>query len=331
MAQQQFDFNRAAQLRILERAVIPDPPPEKRTARIRNRGTLKSILKALDSYQRERGSCHPSISTLAHNTGLSVRTIQRGLKLLESIGLIARTSQRRHNGSATSNDYAINWLRLVDLAPADAAVPQLGGGDNLTGGGDKLSPGGCHPDAPMKRPLNRPEKRKTHRAGDVFFEEGGTEGNRFKGSERKKYWGFDRPLTRSDLTHGPTVSNLFRFAVARGWGDLQETEADRLKFFAIARFCVHKATDPNDCGRYLTHCLKHKLYGNIRAEDDEAARRYLAEERNAELGVRNSELNQVAASLFVAATDEETDAEKPDRRAELARRAQLERSQRSCP
>lgn len=339
-----IDFNRGSQLRILERAVIPDPPPERRTKRIRNRGTLKSILKAIDSYQRENASCFPSIPTLAMNTGFSVRTVQRGLHRLAESGIVSISPTRRPNGSHGSNNISIEWVRLLDANPtdfSDAAVPQLGhdpsnetrrGGDNLTGGGDRLSPGWCQDVTPSKRPSERPLKRKEHvAANDVFSREerrpepphreptaGKPTGRQ---SRVKTFWGRMQPLTRRDLTNGPTVAQLFRFAIGKGWGGLQGTERDELTFFALCQFCARKATDPNNCGRYLTYLLKEKLYGNICEQDDEAARRLLAERWRETRGVRREETNQLATAFALP-----SDNQPPDRRAELERRAQLERS-----
>lgn len=350
--QKQFDFNRGAQLRILERAIIPDPPPERRTKRTRNKGTLKAILKALDSFQRGAASCFPSIPTLATHTGFSARTIKRGLRSLDSLGLVSITQGRRANGSRGASIYAIQWLVLLDLVPADpdnppdAAVPQAGQGqqqcdhpkwgDNLSRWGDNLSQVGCQDVTPSKRTSKHPLKRKEHMF-DVAQEEKSRKGADDRGSriedrDRRKsrgktFWGFERPLTRSDLTNGATVQTLFEFALARGWGDLQATELDRLKFFALCRFCGHKASDPNDCGRYLTYLLKEKLFGNIREEDDEAARRFLARQRSEETQReraaegRGEVLASVAAMLFVPPCEER----RPDRRAELARRAAAER------
>lgn len=351
MTQQTIDFNRGAQLRILERAILPEIPPEKRIKRLRNWGTLKNILKAIESYQRKNASCYPSMKALATNTGLSRRTIQRGLQQLAALGLVSVQPTTRPNGSTSSHSIHIEWVRLLDSVPetSDAAVPQvgasqseqgrtihpIGGGDNLTRGGDNLSRGGCHPDTPIKRPHKRPSNRKEHVVdGDVFSREerrpepphrDPTPGKRTSRQSRgKTYWGRPQPLTRRDLTSGSTVSRLFQFAIGKGWGGLQATERDELTFTALCQFCARKATDPNNCGRYLTYLLKEKLYGNICDQDDQAAQRLLSEMRRETRGVRHEQSNQLAAAFALPA-----DNQPPDRRAELERRAASERKQRS--
>ena len=92
--QQEFDFNRAAQLRILERAVIIA------------KGPAKAVLKALDSYARESHESHPSIAEIARNAGISKNTARRTVhELGATLGLLTIIPRYRPNGSHASNSY----------------------------------------------------------------------------------------------------------------------------------------------------------------------------------------------------------------------------------
>lgn len=103
-AQQRFDFDRAEQLGLLEQAVLPKRPGVSQAA-------CKAVLKAIDNYGRGR-EAWPSCDTLAVNTGLSVRTVKRALRVLTELSLIV--VDRR--GVLTLNHYRIVWSELAILA-----------------------------------------------------------------------------------------------------------------------------------------------------------------------------------------------------------------------
>lgn len=102
-AQQRFDFDRAEQLGLLEQAVLPKRPGVSQAA-------CKAVLKAIDNYGRGR-EAWPSCDTLAVNTGLSVRTVKRALRVLTELSLIV--VDRR--GVLTLNHYRIVWSELAIL------------------------------------------------------------------------------------------------------------------------------------------------------------------------------------------------------------------------
>lgn len=111
--QQEFDFARAEQLGLLERAVLPRCPAVSANA-------CKSTLKAIDSYGRGR-EAWPSVDTLAVNTGLSVRTVKRAIRALVGLSLLVVVRK----GRLTLNHYRIVWSELALLdAQRSATVSQ---------------------------------------------------------------------------------------------------------------------------------------------------------------------------------------------------------------
>ena len=67
--------------------------------------------KTVYIYLRDRadasGVCWPGIKTIAHELGLSPRTVQRALADLEQHGYLAKLPRYRPNGSNTSNLYTL--------------------------------------------------------------------------------------------------------------------------------------------------------------------------------------------------------------------------------
>jgi AraC-like DNA-binding protein len=102
--QQQFDWTRAEQLGLLERAVLPRRPGVSSAA-------LKSVLKAIDGFGRGR-EAWPSEATLAQCCGFSERTVRRALAALVELSLLI---VQRHGG-LTLNHYRVVWTELALLA-----------------------------------------------------------------------------------------------------------------------------------------------------------------------------------------------------------------------
>lgn len=318
MTQKHFDFNRAIQLRTLETCVIPAARVDTDTGAglSRNSGTLKAILKALDSYQRDRPNCFPSIAALARNTGLSERSVQRGIRRLTSpeIAVLIITERVGH-----TTLYKIDWGKLLDLVPRETNE----GGDNFRQGGDNLSPPGassCHPGGCQvvthKRPHRNDQlKRPSFSCGDVNSSSG-----RDVSTERtkapKQFWGRPGDLTRADLRDFRTLTHLFEFTLARGWGDLKRSEVDRLKFFAL---CIYVADRGDHPGKCLTDAVKNKRYGNILAHHEDAAAEIIRRARGP--------VAPLVAGLAMKTADT-GEGPRRDVRAELQRMAATERASR---
>ena len=85
---------------------------------------LQKTLLVLDSFlSLTSGGGFPSVRTLAHRRGCSVRTIQNHLKELEvETKLISRTQRFRKNGRQSSNWFTCRYL---DLPSARAAARHL--------------------------------------------------------------------------------------------------------------------------------------------------------------------------------------------------------------
>ena len=101
---------RSWERKVLRDAMLPDVSGTRPA-------TLKSVLRAIDEYcQLRDGECYASQEKLASETGISVSTVRRSLKALETLGLI--TCQRKSRGGrATCNHYRIVWSELALLGP----------------------------------------------------------------------------------------------------------------------------------------------------------------------------------------------------------------------
>lgn len=102
--QQAFDFQRAAKLRIIERAQLLMLPLK---AQLR----AKSLLTRIESHSRDHASCWLSIDTLRIEMGASERTIQRAIKDCEAAGLLRVV---RHKRAAST--FSLEWSLLIDLS-----------------------------------------------------------------------------------------------------------------------------------------------------------------------------------------------------------------------
>ncbi|MGF1464118.1 MAG: helix-turn-helix domain-containing protein [Maricaulaceae bacterium] len=75
-------------------------------------GGLKSpakfLLWALANYADEQGSCYPSYQTLAYDTELSEKTIQRHMEALEALGLVTRYRPKNPDGPRAGYRYRLN-------------------------------------------------------------------------------------------------------------------------------------------------------------------------------------------------------------------------------
>lgn len=240
--QKQFDFNRATQLRLLEQALII------------TRGPGKSVLKALESFQRDNPDSYPSIRKLAENSGYDAKTVRRAVHELAALGLLTITPQLRPDGSYTSHRYAIQWSRILDLTPPfsdEGGTPTVGVGTPTVGVGYSQDGSSHH-----KRIIKRTKKR-IHEGGmdgvlKIPFPEKPPDEKPLaeKQPGRKSWWGLSRPLSRGDLREARVLSQLLLYARSRGW--IGPTDLDAIRFFALCHFCSEVGNRP---GAFLTHLI----------------------------------------------------------------------------
>lgn len=76
-------------------------------------GPAKPVLVALADMADEAGSCYPGQGRLAEMTGLSVPTVARALKRLETLGLLARSRRFGSFGYRTSDRYTLQLTVVV--------------------------------------------------------------------------------------------------------------------------------------------------------------------------------------------------------------------------
>ena len=88
---------------------------------------LKSLLRALAHYHNGKdGRCFPKQETLADDTSQSVDTVQRQLKILESVGLITRErgepAYRGNRTTRTSDKYTLHFHMIPEDIPLEYVV-----------------------------------------------------------------------------------------------------------------------------------------------------------------------------------------------------------------
>jgi hypothetical protein len=213
---------------------------------------------ALDSFARESRESFPSIAAIARVIGRSADTARRALHELAGLGLVTIAPRRRSNGSRTSNEYIINWIKLLQMTaddignsptpPCTVPLPPLHRATS------PLAPCKGHP----KRPLKRPKKRHDGEKLNMQNISAGTRG-----------WG---KISHDQLCNPQFVNFVYRYSVAKGW--IADGRAARLAFFALAHFCAVNGKTP---GAYFTDCLRKKRFDVIRPADEEWARRAIAE------------------------------------------------------
>jgi hypothetical protein len=80
----------------------------------------KNVLRALADYCNHEHACFPSVPTLARDTALAVRTVQRALAELEALGALSRRLRR---ASPTGGRQTSNMIFLsVGLALGEAKI-----------------------------------------------------------------------------------------------------------------------------------------------------------------------------------------------------------------
>ena len=102
--QTEFDFNRAAKLKIIERAQLL-------MLNVRSQLRAKSLLKVIESHSRENPKCWLSIETIRIEMGGSESTVHRAIADCEAAGLLS-VIRAKHACST----FALNWSLLIDLS-----------------------------------------------------------------------------------------------------------------------------------------------------------------------------------------------------------------------
>jgi hypothetical protein len=77
----------------------------------------KFVLVVLADAANSEGICWPRIATIAKKTGVSIRTVQRALRLQARRGLITIEERYRPDGSRSSNRYRLHLDRGVSVSP----------------------------------------------------------------------------------------------------------------------------------------------------------------------------------------------------------------------
>lgn len=77
------------------------------------REELPPRAKALYMYLKDRankdGRCWPALKTIACDTSMSKRTVQRAIDDLLASGLLTKESRVRENGGRSSNNYYLKF------------------------------------------------------------------------------------------------------------------------------------------------------------------------------------------------------------------------------
>lgn len=102
--QQEFDFKRAAKIKIIERTQLL-------FFSVRSQIRAKALLKVIESHSRDHQSCWLSVETIRIEMGGSARTVQRAIRDCEAAELLVVT---RHKHSAST--FTLQWSLLIDLS-----------------------------------------------------------------------------------------------------------------------------------------------------------------------------------------------------------------------
>lgn len=109
----------------------------------------KNVLRALADYCNHEHACFPSVPTLARDTALAVRTVQRALAELEALGAVTRRLRRATptGGRQTSNMIFLSVGSALGEAKTEPSKP-IEGCHSVT---PRVSQ--CHPTGDTVTPL----------------------------------------------------------------------------------------------------------------------------------------------------------------------------------
>lgn len=250
--------------------------------------TTRHVLLALSLYMGEKGDgAFPSTRTLAADTGLSRRTVEKHLREAESQGWIGR-DQHGFGG--------MGWKRY-DYA---ASLPERlkggeGGSPRFEKGGESDDKGGESDDnrvgkeVPMKSSVEDVKEGVSLHTGELFPEDG----SNGDGSD---------PLENVVEAVWEKTLDAWRGRVGdRPGPDLKPTQARISKIRARARECLQAGMHPSETIRYLALAARG-LYaddwsgrdqyldpGKYAFRDDETVRKWVREGRKDEKGVSDAD------------------------------------------
>ncbi|GBD22997.1 hypothetical protein HRbin29_00647 [bacterium HR29] len=124
------------------------------------------VLVALLRFADERGECFPAVATLASRTGLSERTVQRTLRELEKLGLVA-VEERRGRTRTSTYRLCLEAGKGVTVTPFEGPKRCQGDGEKVSGATKKGVSGDrkrCHSDTLTAYELPRKEEGRAKRA-----------------------------------------------------------------------------------------------------------------------------------------------------------------------
>ena len=170
MTQKQFDFDRGDQLGLLDAVPITsmDVPEGKSTQRVSG-ATIRSVLRAIDSFCRGDRVGWPSDATLGKVISRSERQVRRAVKALEKLNFVVVESP-----PGKPRRFRINWgeisLAASGLLSPATSEPLTGGSEGLTVTSEPSSD-----EADYKRtkkrgrnPRAKSESTKSDRMNEVF-------------------------------------------------------------------------------------------------------------------------------------------------------------------
>ena len=89
--------------------------------------SAKFLLVAIAGHAGRDLSCFPSYNRLSEMTGMSVRTLNRKVVVLQEAGLVEVTTRKRPNGSFTSSQYVL----LMSEPEANLSPPSRQNGSTI--------------------------------------------------------------------------------------------------------------------------------------------------------------------------------------------------------
>ena len=91
----------------------------------------KIILLSLNTYVDAEGFCHPGVETIGEMVGMSRSAVFRNLKILEGMGVLYK-EEIYLEGRQTSNDYVVNFRRIIEITAKDSLQKEQSPLSNLT-------------------------------------------------------------------------------------------------------------------------------------------------------------------------------------------------------
>ena len=225
--QKQFDFPRAAKLNALER--------------VRVGTSVKSLLKALDGFIRDKDRDSITLKRISQSMDCSTKTAQRAVRTAERAGLVTVWGDP---SDGQANVYRIEWGVIFDLPDAPAkpvrrpSTPgQIDRGprtkcpptpDKLTGDPGQNDRGATPPTKNDKETATIRQPERGHGGGGGISKL--TTDNRQPSTTRPSgFWAWS--VTRCELSKPATVLSLFKAATEAGY--LTGLQLDQIRFLAL--------------------------------------------------------------------------------------------------